>query len=462
MAGFIGREKELAALREAFNGKKSQFIPIYGRRRVGKSELILQFIRNQPALYFLGKQAPSMLNIKEFISSAMKHTESPELLQTTALDWKSVLLSFSQGLPCERKTILVFDEFQWIAQSSPELPSVLQEMWDMHWKKTGRMFLIICGSYMGFMEREVLGRKSPLFGRRTAQILLKPFSYLEAARFHPKLSDIEKAEIYFICGGIPFYLEFFNPHNSVEMNIIANFLTEYSALFREVEFLLREELRELEKYHGILTALAAGRCSPRVISERSGIDEKMLNYYLNQLSELGYIAKHYPLTSAPYSKAAVRYALEDPLLRFWFRFIYPNIGAIALREPDKGYGDFIKPYLDSYFGICFERLCREALPMIYLQEKVNASFSIGEYWDSTTQIDVVGLRRDNRLDIAECRWGVVRSLSSLCKELDGKIKAYPNTDRLTINRRLFLRKAPTGKSSKLLYKMHTLHDLYLL
>jgi AAA+ ATPase superfamily predicted ATPase len=176
------------------------------------------------------------------------------------------------------KLILVLDEFQWIAAASPELPSVLQELWDRQWKKSGKVLLILCGSFVGFMEREVLGKGIPLFGRRTAQIRLRAFTHLEAAELHPAWSVEEKALAYFVCGGIPLYLACFDPGDSVEQNIEQNIeqnmLTEYAPLFREPELLLREELRDVESYHAVLLAIAQARRptapSPRHPACRSG------------------------------------------------------------------------------------------------------------------------------------------------------------------------------------------------
>jgi AAA+ ATPase superfamily predicted ATPase len=165
----------------------------------------------------------------------------------------------------------MFDEFQWIAEKSPELTSVLQELWDRTWQKNNRILLILCGSYIGFMEREVLGQKSPLHGRRTGQILLKPFGYLEAARFHPNVSLAQAAMTYYICGGIPLYLRYFDARKSILQNIAAAMLSEQAPLYREPDFLLREELREVEKYYMILMALATGTLPSRDIARRSGI-----------------------------------------------------------------------------------------------------------------------------------------------------------------------------------------------
>jgi AAA+ ATPase superfamily predicted ATPase len=157
---FIARETELAALQQAYQGPHSAFWPIYGRRRVGKSELILQFGKNHPTLYLVGKRAPADQMMREFLEGAAIFLQEPLLASMPVESWRKTIEAVVQRWGKKDKLILVFDEFQWLVEKSPELPSVLQELWDRNWSKSGRMFLILCGSYIGFMEREVLGQKS--------------------------------------------------------------------------------------------------------------------------------------------------------------------------------------------------------------------------------------------------------------------------------------------------------------
>ena len=331
---------------------------------------------------------------------------------------------------------------------SPELPSILQAKWDRSWQKSGKVLLILCGSYIGFMEREVLGKKSPLFGRRTAQIPLRPFGYREAALFHPGYSRTDQARTYFLCGGVPLYLKRFSDTRSVEANIAAELLDEYAPLYREADFLLREELREVTLYYAILAALAAGRTTVQEIARQAGLEARGLAYYLQQLIELGYIERRYPLTGEPPSARSVHYDLADPLLRFWFRFVFPSTSYIRHMGADRALRDLIRPHLDAYFGLCFERLCREALPWLYRQEGVAAAFEVGQYWSKTTQIDVVGLRDDGWTDLGECKWGTVRSPRAVEKELEEKVREFPNPRGATIGRRIFARQAPPGAGGR--------------
>ncbi len=457
---FIGREHELGVLKDAWEEPRSAFIPIYGRRRVGKSELILRFLRARPGLYYLGKKAPAGLQIREFLEVAAAVLAEPLLATYPAAGWSDAIDAVMARRRTGSKIALVFDEFQWMVEASPELPSILQEKWDREWQHSGDVLLILCGSFIGFMEREVLGRGSPLFGRRTAQILLRPFGYREAAGFHPGYSLVDRARTYFLCGGIPFYLRVFSDRRSFEMNLIAKMLDEHAALFREPDFLLREELREVESYYALLLAVAGGHTSAREIARISGIAPGSLPYYLKQLIELGYLARRYPLIGGGRKPRNVRYDLGDPLLRFWFRFIFPEQSQLRRLGPERAMTELVKPHLDAYFGLCFERLCREALPRLYRQEGVKAAFEIGEYWSKKTQIDVVGLRDDGWTDLAECKWGAVRSAPAVERELADKAELYPNRRNATLGRRIFARRKRPGRPADSGVRWHTLEDLY--
>jgi len=459
---FIGRKRELELLESACASDHSELIPVYGRRRVGKSELLLRFIRNRPAVYFLGKRAPAAVQLREFLGEAAGPVGAPLLADMAATGWRQALLAVVDSWKGPGKLILVFDEFQWLAEASPELPSVLQECWDRWWKGSGRVMLILCGSFVGFMEREVLGRKSPLFGRRTAQILLRPFGYREAAKFHPSWSYSDKARVWILCGGIPLYLRHFQEDRSVEENIARLLLDEYGPLFREPDFLLREELREVESYYAVLMAMTSGAVSLREIAAASGVPERSLPYYLNQLVQLGHIARHAPLSDRRPGRLAVRYQVEDPLLRFWFRFVFPNMSRLAHAGAEAVLAERIRPLLDSFYGSGFERLCREALPALYVREGVKATFEVGEYWDRRVQVDLVGLRSDGWTDLGECRWGAVRSTAGLARELDEKARLYPNDRNATVGLRLFTRSAVKSRPAGLhrSVRWHCLEDLY--
>ena len=460
---FIGRTPELRVLEDAWRRRESTFIPIYGRRRIGKSELILHFLRGKQAIYHVGKVAPAALQLREFLEASAGALGEPLLAQLPGTDWRATLEAVV-GRARDGKLVIVLDEFQWTAGASPELPSVLQELWDRRWKKSGQVMLILCGSFIGFMEREVLGRKSPLFGRRTAQIHLQPFDYREASLFHPGWSLANRARAYFVCGGVPMYLKAFVGHRSVESNIEDNLLTEFSPMFREPEFLLREELREVESYHAILHAIAAGHTAMGAIAQASGLPVRSLPYYLDRLVALGYVGRRHALTGGRSNTRQVRFLLDDPLLRFWFRFVFPHRSFIQKLGPARSYAELIRPQLDAYFGSCFERLCREALPNLHAREGIGLGAQIGQYWDKRVQIDVVGVRSDDWIELGECKWGAVTSVPRVLAELEAKALAFPNPRNATIGRRVFVRAIPAAARRRadpgVPVRWHSLEDLY--
>jgi AAA+ ATPase superfamily predicted ATPase len=457
---FFGRSKELAMLDAAWRAPGGAMIPVYGRRRVGKSEMIVHFQkRRKDSIYYMGKRAPVDLQIREFLEAAANALDEPLLAQHPADGWAAAFKVVEDRWKRPEKLVIALDEFQWMCESSPELPSVLQEAWDRRWRK-GNIMLILCGSYLGFMEREVLGKKSPLFGRRTGQILLRPFGYQEAALFHPKYSVTDKARTYFICGGMPYYLKAFSPARSVEQNIATTLFDEMGVLYREPDFLLREELRELANYHSILMALAAGKTAAREIAVASGIGDRSLQFYLTTLMELGYIIRRYPLTGSAPTVRSVRWSLEDSLLRFWFRFVFPNMSRVARSTPQQAVQEIVKPQLDAWLGHGFERLCREALPVLYAREGVSANCETGEYWDATTQIDVVGLRDDGWTDLGECKWAPGSSAAALRKELEPRVSKFPNPRAATLGLRYFTRLPVKTSEIKPNEKWHTLEELY--
>ena len=463
MAEFIGRAAELDLLEKAFVSRRSELIPIYGRRRVGKSELILKFMAAKPGVYYLGQQSPAALQVRGFLDEAAAALHMPLLAELRATDWQAALLTVAEQWTAARpgtKLVLALDEFQWIAASSPDILAALQQCWDQRWKAAGNVVLLLCGSYLGFMEREVLGRASPLFGRRTAQIHLQPFGYLEAARFHPRWSPADRARAYLLVGGLPQYLLCLDESTSIAQNIRRQLLDEFAPLFHEPTFLLREELREVAPYHAILFAVASGHGTARDIAAATALPERNLHYYFQQLVELGYLRRRYPLDRTRPNPKQVRFAMDDPLLRFWFRFVFPNVSVIRSAGPARAFENRIAPALDAWFGSGFESLCREALPLIYAAEGVSAGFEVGEYWGADVQIDVVGMRDDNWTDLGECKWGPTGSAAALEREMERKVALYPNSRGASLGRRYFVRRKPAGKGGA--DGWYSLDDLYAL
>lgn len=453
---FFGRARELALLEQAYGASGSAFIPVYGRRRIGKTELLRHFVAKRGGIFHVGKTAPAGLQRQEFLEESARVLEEPLLAELSTDSWEKALSAAVSRWKRPEKLILIFDEFQWSAGASPELPSVLQSLWDRSWKRAGNVLLILCGSFLGFMEREVLGAKSPLYGRRTAQIHLMPFDFPESRRFHPQASLEQQALMYFLTGGVAQYLVALDGQASFRQNLERSLFDDFAPLSREPEFLLREELRDISTFHAVLMAIAGGAGSAREIATAAGVAERSLHYYLDQLIQLGYVARRYPLTGQKPRRTQVRYGLDDALLRFWFRFVFPHRSFITQRGASAAYSTLVGPELEAWAGHSFERLCRSRLPAILGAEGVSAGVEVGEYWDPSTQIDLVGVRDDDVTELGECKWGPIGA-AQLSRELSAKVHGFPNPLRHTLRKHAFVRrwkgKVPEG------VRLHTLEEL---
>ena len=245
---FVNRHQELAALDRMFQSEIAEFFVLYGRRRVGKTELLLQFCKEKRSIYFLASQLKERDHLRQLTEIA-RHTINDPLLQSLVFDdWESALIYFAQRAQ-EERLVLVLDEFQYLCEDNAALPSLIQRFWDLHGKNS-KLLLILCGSQVSFMEREVLAERSPLYGRRTGQLRLMPLSYRDSGYFFSEYSAKEKLVAYGVLGGIPAYLNRFGHHSpnaaqkTFEQHIKDELLTPQGYLFGEVNFLLRMELRE--------------------------------------------------------------------------------------------------------------------------------------------------------------------------------------------------------------------------
>ena len=439
---FVGRRAELAALQRHYDARRAALVPVYGRRRVGKTELLLRFLHGKPAVYFSATQKLRGSQLADLMRAAAAGLGAPALAEAAPTSWDAALRLVVAAAPAGKKLVLVLDEFQWLCESSPELPSVLQRLWDLEWQRGAQVMLILCGSYIGFMEREVLGARSPLHGRRTADLRIEPFGFREAAAFHPRWSREEQARAHFVCGGVPAYLQRLDGARSVQHNLAREVFALDGYFQREPEFLLREELAEVRQAASILEAIALGRRGQGEIARAVGLSPSALAPHLRNLVGLGYLERVVPLAPRPPKRTAVVYRVADPLLRFWFRFVEPNASQLRLLTPERAVELLVAPQWDAYCGDGFERLCREALPARYAAEGVTGRCEVGEYWDRDLQVDVVGLRGDGWIDVGECKWGK-SGLAAAVAELRGRCARYPAEGR-TVRGHLFVRRAPAG------------------
>ena len=388
---FHGRESELRKLNKRYQYTDFECVIIYGRRRVGKTALINEFCKDKPTIYFSALNATAQENLRT-LSNSIHQYERPDAASTAEFQSYEDAFDEISKLSAEERVVFVIDEYPYLAKSKPAVSSMLQHLIDHVWSE-GRLFLILCGSSMSFMEYQVLGYESPLYGRRTAQFKIEPLTYLESAQFYPSLNYEDQALVYGITGGIPHYINQLKVRSTVDRALLDNLFDSSSYLFEEPENLLKQELREPAVYNSIIRAIAEGASRMNDISTKTGIETGPCAKYVKTLIDLGIIKKETPITEKLGKKTI--YFLTDNFFRFWYRFVPQNIAAIHSERIEKVYPYAVKQYLSDYMGLIFEKMCQEYL--LYYADDLPVNLSgIGQWWGTDSrrkkqiQIDLVG------------------------------------------------------------------------
>ena len=401
---FIGRESELNALNKLYHSSQFEFTVIYGRRRVGKTALISEFTKDKDTIFFTGIETNARQNLDNLSQCIMEY--SMGMAVNTFFPNFQTALEYVFELAKTKRIILVIDEYPYVARADKGLASTLQLLIDKN-KNSSKLFLILCGSSMSYMEDHVLAYKAPLYGRRTAQLKIKPFDFWEVCRCFPKLPNLDKALIYGIVGGTPQYLMLLDDNLSMEENIKNTYLNPSSPIFEEPNNLLKQEVREPAIYNAIITAIAAGSSKMNEISGKINENTSVCAIYIKNLITLGIIKKE-----APYGEKSSRktiYSIEDNMFRFWYRFVPENTSIISRGAADLAYKR-ISPALSSYMGGIFEDICKQYLWKLLLAGKCAVNFNnLGRWWGtnpktkSQEELDIMGADKDSAL-FGECKW----------------------------------------------------------
>lgn len=402
---FIGREKELGNLNRLYASNKFEFAVIYGRRRVGKTAIINEFTKGKPSICFTGVETNEKQNLENFSKCILEYvTKKPA---NTSFDSFQTALEFVFDLAEEQRIVLVIDEYPYVARASKSLASTLQLLIDKH-KDTSKLFLILCGSSMSYMEDQVLAYKAPLYGRRTAQFKVQPFEFQEACKYFTQLSDEDKALAYGIVGGTPQYLLQLNDKLSIEDNIKNTYLNPTSSIYEEPQNLLKQEVREPAIYNAIIAAIATGYSKMSEISTKVGESTSVCATYIKNLISLGIVKKEMPFGEDSARKTI--YCIEDNMFRFWYRFVPENTSIISRGAIDLAYNR-IEPHLSDYMGGVFEDICKQYLWSFLLTGKCAIDFTdIGRWWGTNpktrqqVEIDIMGTADKNTALFGECKW----------------------------------------------------------
>lgn len=402
MEQFVDREPEIGTLEKEYEKRGSALVIVYGRRRVGKTTLLSEFMKGKQALYFLATQEAEALNRSAFQEKAAAFTGSDLLAEMSADRWDTI---FKAIVSChwETKPVLIIDEFQYLGKANPAFPSVLQRIWDEILMKSSVM-VILCGSLISMMVSQTLSYNSPLYGRRTAQIRLRQIPFRYYCKFVPGLSRKERIERYAVTGGVPKYIESFSDCTDIFAGIEENILNRMSYLYEEPHFLLQQEVAEVGGYFSVLRAIASGRTKLSEIASFMEAKATDLTRTLKTLIELDLVQREVPVTEEnPEKSKKGLYRITDYYIRFWFTMIYSNQGDIERGNTTYVMEKIRKSFVRSHAAFVYEDVCREELA---LRNDFPCHFSkIGRYWDKNTEIDVVALNEEEGVILfGECKY----------------------------------------------------------
>ncbi|MFQ6084502.1 MAG: ATP-binding protein [Candidatus Aminicenantia bacterium] len=427
---FVDRTGELDYLKKLYKEKNARLLIVYGRRRIGKTELLKQFSKGKKHLFFSSDLSSEQEQLRQFTERIYQMT-GESFLQTQVFSSWDALLRYIFDHLLDKISLIIIDEFPYLCISNNALPSVLQKIWDEK-AKGSNIFLVLCGSYMSFMEKKVLGSKSPLFGRRTGQIVLLSLGFEHLSDFFPRYSKENRVYAYTILGGTPAYLQRFSDKKTIEQNVRDEILSKNAFLYSEPRFLLMEELREPSIYFSILKAVAFGKTRLNEIVQETGVDDRhKVNKYLTVLRELHIIRREVPVTEdKPHKSRKGIYVIADPFFRFWFRYVFPNMSYLEEGDVDYVWEEKIKRDFNSFVGFIFEDICIRKLKILNKDKRLPfKAKNIGRWWDGKNEIDIIAYNGKDSFMFCECKWAVKKVGISVLEELQNKASNFPRATR---------------------------------
>ena len=391
---FIGRKSELKLLEERINSNKAEFMLIFGRRRIGKTELVKKIIAEHGGIILMGREESKKLQLEHFSRLLAEHYDDNFLKKQSFTNWDA-FFEYVYEKSKSSRTIIALDEFPYLVKEEKALPSILQDHWDNKLKNS-RIFLFLMGSSISMMER-LMRYKSPIYGRCTGQLKLQPFQFKDVAKF---IKNTQRAvELYSVFGGTPAYITEVEPSKDIVDNIKEKFLRMDSYIYQDVRFVLMEELEEPRYYFSILEAIAAGNVSLGEIINYTGLERSLVGKYLSVLIELDLVRREISITAIKKTRNGI-YSLKDNIFSFWFGFIFPYEDLISLGRSEEVLSRISRD-LNSYIGKAFEDIAKE-----FLWETSKGNFSkMGRWWHKGEEIDIVALN-DEKMEIIffECKW----------------------------------------------------------
>lgn len=425
---FYGRKEELNFLNKLYKEKKSQLFVLYGRRRVGKTELVREFTKDKDSIYFLCEKTSIRRNIIKLSSYFYENTNNLLFNKLQFEDFEDLFKLFLEIKRDKKKKVIILDEFPFLIELNSGTTSIFQRIWDELLKDRDDIFLILLGSSVSMMEEEVLSHRSPLYGRRTAQWKLNEFKLNELKYFLPNYSFEDLIKLYSFVGGVPFYLQKIN--NSLEFyeNIYDIFLYKGGFLYEEAENLLKLEFRESKNYKLILRAISEGKTKSGEIINYSGLDKTAISRYMEILENLNLVGYEFPLLRVNKLKNR-HYFIKDNYFNFWFKYIFPNKSKI-----EEGRGKMILDLIQKddkfYISKIFEDICKELILINFNYSDVGRQWGKyttrenGKALTKTYEIDICAINEDKKeILFSEVKWQDNVDANKILEELKEKSKS---------------------------------------
>jgi len=457
---FVSREMELRLLSDLYQRDGAQLLILYGRRRVGKTRLVTHWGKalDEPYFYWMASQTSAVNQLREFSQHLFQFLHLNVAVDPTFSygSWDAAFAELNR-VAADRRLVVILDEFTYVMQSNSEVPSLIQRAWD-HQLQSSNIFLILTGSLAGIIQRAALDYHAPLYGRATARLKLWPLSFGALADMLPNYGTEQRVAVYTMTGGIPTYIEQFDDQSSILQNLQQRIVTPVNVMLTDAVFLLREQLEEPRNYMAILNAIASGNHQLSAVANHAGIARSNISKYLQVLQELGYVERLVPVTlRRPEQSRRGRYVITDPYLRFYFRFLAPNLGDIErgrVRQTTALLYDHLLDFIGTH---TFEELSREWVSIVSeLGELPFLPERVGSFWSKEAQVDVVAINwRTKQILLGECKWGqrpvgrnVIQTL------IDKTAKVLPGGASWQIHYAFFARRAFTDSAKALAAEHH--------
>jgi len=405
MAIFIGRKKEIQFLEDEFAKDRASLVILYGRRRIGKTTLIKQFIEEKNAFYFVATEESERENRRNFQHAVSEFTHKTLLKKDVLLEWDEIFSVLNEHQPGKKK-IIAIDEFQYLGKARASFPSIFQRIWDQMLSGS-RSMVILCGSLVGMMVEQALSYSSPLYGRRTGQIRLDQIEYQDYGLFFKHPERINLIEYYAVTGGVPKYIELFSPAADIFQAIEKNILSRQSFLFEEPVFLLEKEFGETGTYFSLIKTIAAGNRKLSKIAAALGMNQTSLTKYLKTLQELDLIVREVPITEKNLGKSKKGlYRITDNFISFWFKFVHPYRSYLEMEHTEIVVKKIKDQFRSGHVSFVYENICRQWLMHKGLVKSPHIQLiQAGRWWSKDVEIDLLGVTENSEHAVfGECKY----------------------------------------------------------